>query len=403
MNSSLTDISIPSYAAEALGVLKASGFEAYAVGGCVRDSLLGKTPYDWDITTGATPDEMKACFSDYRVIETGIKHGTLTVRIDGHSLEITTFRADGDYLDHRHPVSVAFSRRLEDDLSRRDFTVNAMCYAPESGITDFFGGREDLEKGIIRCVGNAEKRFDEDALRIMRALRFAATLGFEVEEKTAEAIHRQKALLHSISAERIYAEMKKMLTGLKRPSVICEFRDVFEEIFPQIKKISPASFAEACEKAREGEGDAMSLALFLSPLGNDDIADIMSVLKADGKTRGTVLFLNTYKNTGLSDREDVFRIVREAGADKLNELGIYRKILSEAFDDSAVKSVINDLQNGLPADVNGLAISGRDIAALGFSGADIGFISRKLLAAVWGGKLDNSKQQLSDYIKNELK
>ena len=174
---------LPDEVKTAISMLESRGFEAFAVGGCVRDSLLGKIPTDYDVTTSAFPEEMKEVFKNEKVIETGIKHGTLTVIIGTYPIEITTFRIDKDYSDHRRPDSVEFTRSLREDLARRDFTVNALAYNSKTGVVDLFGGISDLEKGIIRCVGEPDKRFDEDALRIMRALRFSSVLGFEIEEK----------------------------------------------------------------------------------------------------------------------------------------------------------------------------------------------------------------------------
>ena len=180
-------INIPQYAQVAMKELRNNGFESFVVGGCVRDSIMGKIANDWDMTTSSTPEETLEVFKNYRTIPTGIKHGTITVLIDRQPLEITTFRIDGEYLDNRRPSEVSFTRTLADDLCRRDFTVNAMAADKNGNVTDLYGGKEDLQKKIIRCVGCAKKRFDEDALRIMRALRFAATLGFSLEERTAKA------------------------------------------------------------------------------------------------------------------------------------------------------------------------------------------------------------------------
>ena len=178
------EFALPEPVLECLNRLNQAGFAAYAVGGCVRDHVLGVQPHDYDICTAARPEDMKRVFSGERTVETGIQHGTLTVLLSGMPLEITTFRVDGEYLDGRHPDSVRFTGRVEDDLSRRDFTINAMAYAPGAGIVDPFGGREDCEAGIVRCVGEPELRFGEDALRILRALRFAARYGFAIEEES---------------------------------------------------------------------------------------------------------------------------------------------------------------------------------------------------------------------------
>lgn len=191
--------------------LQEHGFEAYAVGGCVRDSILGRVPDDWDITTSATPMETKALFA--RTFDTGIEHGTITVLIDKDAFEVTTYRVDGKYEDSRHPSEVTFTRSLKEDLLRRDFTINAMAYNDEEGLVDIFGGMEDLNQKTIRCVGNAKARFSEDALRILRAVRFAAQLGFKIEPSTKEGITELAPTLANISAERIQVELIKMLTS----------------------------------------------------------------------------------------------------------------------------------------------------------------------------------------------
>ena len=191
--------------------ITAAGFEAYAVGGCVRDSILGRTPQDWDITTSARPEQVKALFS--RTVDTGLKHGTVTVLLGKEGFEVTTYRIDGEYLDGRHPREVIFTPSLEEDLKRRDLTINAMAYNDENGLVDLFGGRNDIQERIVRCVGDPEQRFGEDALRMLRAVRFAAQLGYRIEESTGDAIGRLAPGLKQISAERIQAELVKLMTS----------------------------------------------------------------------------------------------------------------------------------------------------------------------------------------------
>jgi tRNA nucleotidyltransferase (CCA-adding enzyme) len=191
--------------------LEENGFEAYVVGGCVRDTLLGREPGDWDITTNARPEQVKTLFR--RTIDTGIQHGTVTVMLDKCGYEVTTYRIDGEYEDSRHPKEVLFTAELKEDLKRRDFTINAMAYNHRSGIIDIFGGQGDLEHKVIRCVGNAEERFCEDALRIMRAIRFAGQLGFSIEENTLQAAKKLAPTLSNISAERVRIELVKLLTS----------------------------------------------------------------------------------------------------------------------------------------------------------------------------------------------
>lgn len=204
-------IQLPDKVHRIIQTLTAAGYEAFAVGGCVRDLVLGRTPNDWDITTSARPEETKRLFP--RTIDTGIKHGTVTVMLDKEGFEVTTYRIDGDYEDSRHPKEVTFTANLEEDLKRRDFTINAMAYNEQTGLVDIFGGMQDIERGIIRCVGNAEERFTEDALRMLRAVRFSAQLGYRIEEETKQAIRKLAPNLQLISAERIQAELVKLVTS----------------------------------------------------------------------------------------------------------------------------------------------------------------------------------------------
>ncbi len=204
-------IELPEKVSRILEQIQAAGFEAYAVGGCVRDSILGRTPDDWDITTSAKPEQIKQIFR--RTVDTGIQHGTVTVLLDKEGFEVTTYRVDGEYEDSRHPKEVLFTASLEEDLKRRDFTINAMAYNETDGLVDIFGGIRDLQKGIIRCVGNPIERFTEDALRMMRAIRFSAQLGYEIEDNTKQAIKELAPTLSRISAERIQVELVKLMVS----------------------------------------------------------------------------------------------------------------------------------------------------------------------------------------------
>lgn len=212
-------IDLPKKVSRIIDTLQEHGYEAYAVGGCVRDTILGRIPEDWDITTSATPVQVKELFS--YTIDTGIEHGTVTVMLDREGFEVTTYRVDGEYEDNRHPKEVSFTRNLKEDLKRRDFTINAMAYNDTEGLVDIFGGIKDLQSGVIRCVGNARERFGEDALRILRAVRFAAQLGFRVESKTTEAASELAPTLVHISAERIQTELVKLLVS-PHPEMIRE-------------------------------------------------------------------------------------------------------------------------------------------------------------------------------------
>ena len=216
-----------------INTLNQHGYEAYAVGGCVRDSVLGREPGDWDITTSAMPEDTKLIFP--KTFDTGIEHGTVTVLINGTGYEVTTYRIDGKYEDSRHPSEVVFTRNLREDLLRRDFTINAMAYNEQNGLVDIFGGLEDIQKKQIKCVGNAEERFGEDALRILRAIRFSAQLGFEIEEKTMQGIQKLAPTLRNISAERIQVEIVKLLCS-PNPTYIAKAYElgVTAVIFPEL-------------------------------------------------------------------------------------------------------------------------------------------------------------------------
>lgn len=227
-------IKIPHQVNRAIDILEKNGHSAYVVGGAVRDAIMKKPAHDWDITTSALPEETMQAFDGFRIIETGLKHGTVTVIVDGMDLEITTYRIEHGYSDNRHPDKVDFTSRIEDDLSRRDFTVNAIAYSPVRGFADPFGGRDDIEKKVIRCVGEADKRFGEDALRILRALRFSSVLGFEIDPDTAESIHRNYPLLKNISVERIFVEMSKLLCGKDAGRILREFEDVIFFVLPEL-------------------------------------------------------------------------------------------------------------------------------------------------------------------------
>ena len=230
-------MAIPSDVQYILTKLHSNGYEAYAVGGCVRDSLLSLKPNDWDITTNATPDQMAACFKDNKIIETGLKHGTLTIMLNGTGYEVTTYRIDGEYTDHRRPDSVQFVGELRLDLERRDFTVNAMAMDESETVIDLFNGQEDLRNGIIRCVGEPEKRFGEDALRLIRALRFASVYDFEIDKATADAAYRLRGTLANVSVERIFVELKKLLCGKGVYRILHDYPWIIFTVFPALQNM----------------------------------------------------------------------------------------------------------------------------------------------------------------------
>ncbi len=228
-------ISLPVPVEYVLHTLRRGGYEAYIVGGCVRDALLGFPPADWDVTTSAPPEDIVRLFEGRnRLIETGLKHGTVTILADGMPVEVTTYRIDGKYTDGRHPDSVCFTASLAEDLRRRDFTINAMAYCPEEGLIDCYSGQADLREGIIRCVGVPDIRLQEDALRILRALRFASVLGFSIDGDTADSLRRNRELLANIAAERLAAELNRLLCGRKAGKILLDYSDILGIFLPEL-------------------------------------------------------------------------------------------------------------------------------------------------------------------------
>lgn len=386
-------IAIPDNVLRAMGILEKNGYSAYAVGGCVRDSLLGHTPYDWDICTSALPEQTAQCFDKFRVIPTGVKHGTLTVIVD-EPLEITTFRIDGDYLDNRRPSDVSFTRNLSDDLCRRDFTVNAMALGSNGEITDLYGGREDLAAKLIRCVGDAATRFDEDALRIMRALRFAATLGFEIEAETAKAIHEKKHLLKNIAAERIQKEFTKLLTGNCR-EILAEFADVIRVFLPEVQTDS-----ETLQRVSASPADpVLRLALLFGSTTAQAAADRLHALKYDNNTVGKVsLMLDSAQSTISTERPQIKRLLNKYGEENAKTVlayHLYSEKITEATYNDVISTTDDIITNGECFTLSKLAVNGSDISALGiFPAKQIGKVLFALLEKVMDGEAENEKKSL---------
>ncbi len=370
--------------------LNSFGHRADIVGGSVRDALLGNVPYDYDITTSASPDELQEVFQNHRVVKTGLKHGTLTVILDDTPYEITTYRLDGAYTDNRHPDKVSFTKEIKEDLSRRDFTVNAMCYNENDGFTDLFSGIEDLEKRIIRAVGAPEERFSEDALRIMRALRFAAVLDFEIEEKTANAINKTAHLLMNISAERIFAEWKKLISGKGAFRIISEYSDVLKLVIPNLN----ASAMPKKEKFNKASSVLRELSLFDFPESYDEA---MRALKSDNKRRvfGTSVFESM--KLGLNSRVGIAHSLIAFGSD-VTHTATELAVLRGELPDSAISSYDNLIKDGICYTLSELAIGGEELVKLGFGGKEIGEELNRILLLVAEGKLENER----DKILNEV-
>lgn len=399
------DFAVPEYVLRALKYLEANNFEAYLVGGCVRDMLMGIVPHDYDITTNALPGQVIKCFSQFRVIETGIKHGTVTVIIDGNQIEITTYRVDGSYSDNRRPDNVSFSQSLENDLSRRDFTMNAIAYNPSLGIVDPFNGREDIKNKTIVCVGKADKRFKEDSLRILRAMRFAARLGFKVEGKTALAADENALLLNNISKERIYAELLRILEADFPAAVLYRFKKQLFVIVHELEDLSSNDLSAVFEAIDRSENDKfIRLSILFWHLGASVAKEVLLRLKADRHTIETVCLL--IKNGSISiETNEIFakRLLRELPYENILRLiGFLSAIKFECvYELEKLSKMVDTVYiRGDCTSVSALAIGGTQLIEENIaSGAEIGVMLNRLLDLVIEGTLKNEKDTLIDAAK----
>ena len=432
-------LQLPDSVSWLLARLNAAGYAAYVVGGCVRDALLSRQPKDWDVCTSALPEEMQRVFHGCHVVETGLKHGTLTVVLEHVPYEITTFRVDGAYTDHRHPDGVIFVTDVRADLARRDFTVNAMAYHPAEGLVDAFDGREDLARGIIRCVGDPTERFTEDALRILRALRFAAVYGFKVDAATAAAAHALRGTLSLVAAERVRVELAKLLCGGACGSVLRADRDILAQIMPELAPMfdfdqhtphhrydvwehtvravesapptevmrltmllhdagKPASFTMDAS----GEGHAYGHAAVSRRLAEQ----ALTRLKVDRATFDRVLTLVEHHDIALSCEKKLLRR-------RLNQFGeeIVRQLIAVQRADQLAKDTVpeaeiiawaDQLSTALDAvlseapcfTLRDLAVNGRDMLSLGVSGKQVGVLLQTLLESVMDERLPNDRAAL---------
>lgn len=382
---------LPPYIQTALQILKEHGAQGYAVGGCVRDALLGLTPHDYDLAVNVPPEVTEACFIGYKVIETGLKHGTVTVVLEGHNVEITSFRTEGAYTDGRRPDSVYFTADPAEDLSRRDFTVNAMAYAPETGLIDLFGGQEDLRNKVLRCVGVPEQRFNEDALRILRALRFAAALGFAIEENTAAAVHACAGNLRHVSAERIFAELKGLLKGVHAAAVLKEYRDVMNVCVPALAALPAEDYASAAETAGALRDETLSFAALLLPLGAETAEEACRALKTDNKYRANVKFCIENLHTAFPTPGFARRFLGAWDREKCALLIRFRAAYGE---ETALLQAACGEKDPPPGTLAQLKIGGRELAALGVTGNAIGETLNALLAMAAEGEIENDPAAL---------
>lgn len=392
-------IDLPKNVENIIGSLEEHGFEGFAVGGCVRDSLLKKTPKDWDITTDALPVDMKKIFK--KTFDTGIAHGTVTVLMDGVGYELTTYRIDGNYSDGRHPDSVSFSKSLSEDLCRRDFTINAMAYSHKKGIVDLFDGRKDLQNGIIRAVGDAKKRFDEDALRMLRAVRFAAQLGFKIDDDTFEAIKEKAKLLSNVSKERIFVELNKSLNGEFAQNIKMVYTSgLYRYIGKEFAKLNKNIYDFYPRKFPNKKH--MYWAAFLENIENAEaVKKILFELKSDNATRNnTYLLVKELKNPLPSSDEDIRWSLHRIGADLFCD---YIEILKSDKKNVDILDKIDTIENRYSLilkenhayEISMLDITGKDLMDLGISkGPKIGEVLEFLLKKVIENPLNNEKSSL---------
>lgn len=438
-------IDCPEYVQTAFRLLESHGFNTYAVGGCIRDSIMKKTPNDWDMTTSSTPEETMDVLNDFRVIPTGIRHGTVTVIIDSQHLEITTMRIDGDYHDNRRPDSVIFTQDIEKDLSRRDFTINAIAYNCSCGLIDPFGGKQDIAKKTIRCVGNPDKRFQEDALRIIRALRFASVLDFNIEDETAESIRRNAHLLNKVANERIRVELMKLLQGNGVERILNNFKDIIFTIIPELKesdgfeqrtpfhiydvwthtvkvvagvKNTPelrlAALLHDIAKPQKFYLDDEGIAHFKGhpELSAQMAYGIMKRLRfsnAEIDTVCKIITLHDERPKGNKNKiaklcsdysPSIVRLALELmRGDASSKNPFYYESEMESYT-IAEKQIDEIEQQNLCLRIADLDINGRDIMSLGYEGKNVGDILNRLLELVINEQIDNKKDDLLTAVKN---
>lgn len=430
--------------AKILNILEKAGFEAYIVGGCVRDTIMNRISHDTDITTNAFPEQIIEVFKDYKTIPTGIKHGTITIIANDTPYEITTYRIDGKYSDSRRPDSVKFTANLHEDLARRDFTVNAIAMDSQGRISDPFNGVNDIHNKIIRCVGSPEKRFSEDALRIMRAIRFSSQLGFEIEKNTAEAIHKMKNLLKNISRERIREELDKLICGKNAINVLLEYSDIITTIIPEFEKCIGFNQHSPYHKYTVWEHIAHSInfapqdkiqirrALFFhdiakpicakfddtgrghfynhAQIGSEMTKDIMKRLRYDNDSITIVSTLIAHHSDKILTNKNIKKLISVIGDELFIELIEMKKCDNSAKNDFVrdnniqLEKILSEtykiIENNECRNLHMLAVNGSDLINIGLKGAEIGNALKELLNLVIEEKLPNKHDILLNYIKN---
>jgi len=388
----------PAYAKIVSDRLWAAGYEAYFVGGCLRDRLMGNQAHDFDMTTSATPEQMLGVFADFRTIPTGLSHGTLTVLSEGHPIEVTTFRVDGSYSDSRHPDQVTFTRNLCEDLARRDFTVNAMAYSERTGLCDPFGGQQDLHNRILRAVGEPSLRFTEDALRIMRAFRFSAQLNFSIEAQTLSGILHTRAGLSQIARERIGVEMMRLLSSLSPERALRQMEECL--VFPFV-------WGEGCDVIRDGldaipADPCLRLGALLRDTDEERRVAALNGLRLSGEQKKRALLCASVLHERLQgDEIAARRLMARCGADTLAILDA-ALVLGIADKDFA-DCVCQNVERGVPVSVRELALSGADLMKLGVVGKQVGSMLNVLLELVMDSPELNQKEILLAFAEKHIK
>lgn len=397
---------IPENVDKIIKTIEEEGFEAYAVGGCVRDSLLGIEPKDWDITTSAKPEEIKHIFP--RTVDTGIEHGTVSVLMGKIPYEVTTYRLDGAYTDGRHPDKVEFSTSLAEDLKRRDFTINAMAYSKQTGVVDLFAGKQDLENGLIRCVGEPLERFSEDALRMLRAIRFGAKLGFCIEAETYRAIGMLKENLAKVSKERIFIELNKTLES-DLPIRLLDVKDtgLADFISPVFAQIEESSYRDLAKLTGVSKNRSLRWAAFLYKMGEEKAVRILKDLKSDNDNIQVVKHLIRYMDYDVDGGAYRLKIL-------LNRIGYENTRLllelkqagfgNDVRDIAKVEKTLDQIIEKREAyRISELALNGKDLIFLGIKqGKQIGDILDFLLDEVMKSPDLNQKEILEDMARKHL-
>lgn len=382
---------LPSDTEYIIETLQKNGYEAFAVGGCVRDMLNGDTPHDFDITTSAEPETVMSLFE--KTVPTGIKHGTVTVIINGVPNEVTTYRTDGEYRDHRRPDSVIFVKSLREDLARRDFTVNAMAYNKKDGLKDFFGGKQDIQNRILRAVGEPGRRFYEDALRILRLFRFSSVLGFDIEENTLKAALEYAPTLKSVSAERIYSELLKTLCG-KNPAALKPLTDIGGLGFLGVNTSPDYGILPLL-----GSADTKLFAFLLS--GGAEVSPALDFLKVPNKTKKAAQDMLTLLNMPFpKTKPEIKEMLYLTSPSSAENYFDYRSAYGK--DCAAARDMLTEIiKNGEPYRISDLKIGGRDLKKCGISGRAIGETLEKLRRSVLKNPELNTRSELIKAVKNE--